>query len=208
MLKKEMSLIIQPCFLIYLVVYSPPPFVLAWIQEYWGETSSNDLLMSKFMKSTALPLPTNSVISFTEAMKLVRCDLPLVNECWLFPVTFVSFLCPGICSKRTWSIIFPRNQREANQLVVLWIVLLAFLKDVCKVCLSTGIRGSAWSLQPFKNYREQLCKGISLLFPDPWCSLSGPKDLCESRAPKYSMTGSYLLLVVLPSWTLSITWEA
>lgn len=58
----------------------------------------------------------------------VKCDLPLVNSCWRFPVTF-SFICPEMCSRRNPSVIFPGTKVRTDPPVVPQVILLTFFED-------------------------------------------------------------------------------
>lgn len=42
---------------------------------------------------------------YKRAINLISCDLPLINSCYLFTITF--FMCQEMGSKKTWSVISP-----------------------------------------------------------------------------------------------------
>lgn len=76
---------------------------------------------AKIKVSDALssPLTTEQVVSPQKVTRLVTHHLSLVNLCWFFPVTFLSFTCLDIVAyKRTCTTIFPGT---VVKLVTSWI---------------------------------------------------------------------------------------
>lgn len=58
------------------------------------------------MTSTVLHSFTELVVSPQKVVRLVRHNLHMVHPCWLFPVTFPSFVCLDMASRKTGSMIF------------------------------------------------------------------------------------------------------
>lgn len=56
------------------------------------QTVSKSLLKSRYTTVAALSLALQPVISSGKTMRLVRHNLPLVNWCWLFPISFSYFM--------------------------------------------------------------------------------------------------------------------
>lgn len=70
------------------------------------DTVSKASLKSMFIKITALSLSTSPIIFLQKAISLIKQDLPLVDLCWLFLITFLSFICLEMDFRRTCSTIF------------------------------------------------------------------------------------------------------
>lgn len=76
----------------HLTVLSSSLYFLSFQMRMLWEAASRALLVLRCITSTDLPLSTDAVVSSLKVNRLVRCGLPFVNPCWLFPIIFLSFI--------------------------------------------------------------------------------------------------------------------
>lgn len=115
------------------------------------------------MTSAALSSSTNAVILSEKTVKLVRHD-PLVNLCWLFPITLIplyaqKYFQEDLCYD------FPREKSETDKSVAPWVAPLAFFKDVHRIIFSPVIRKREASpiFHDFSKVVEEPCNETSSL---------------------------------------------
>jgi len=76
--------------------------------ETMSKALTKSMLQSINTTTSALLLSTQAVVSLYKVIRLVRHNQPLVNPCWLLPVTFTSFMCLEIASRRMCCPVFSR----------------------------------------------------------------------------------------------------
>lgn len=96
-------------------------------------------------------------------IRLVRHNLPLMNPCRLFPVTFLSFVFLEMASRRICSITISET---AVRLFCSSLYIPSW--EGCDACLRQVIRNLSWSLWPFKDDRKQPHYVVGQLPEQPW----------------------------------------
>lgn len=124
-------------------------FVQSILPQLTKETTMGNnvksLAKSKVYYSTALTLSTQPVISSRRAIRLVKCGLPKVDLCWLFPIYLLVLPMCGNGLQRMCSMVLPEMKR--NRLSE--ILLSPFLQVGVTSVLS-------WSLRTFPNHCDLL----------------------------------------------------
>lgn len=111
------------------------------------------LLKSRYTTFTVLPLLTVIVNSSQEAMKLIRKDLTSLNPCWLFLITFLSFM-------RSWSHLLLSISR--NWAVDDWLALHLF-------SVLTKMEVILWSSKTYSFYFSKRIEWpCNDWMPSPW----------------------------------------
>lgn len=75
------------------------PHLPKWIPQLW-DTTTKALFKSRQMTSSAPSSSTEPIISSQNSVRLVKYNLPLLNLCWLLPVTFLPLTHLEMSSKR------------------------------------------------------------------------------------------------------------
>lgn len=100
-------------------------------------------------------------------------QIPLVNSCWLFPITVFSLRCPDAGSRTSPSLILPRTDGQTTGMLAFacfWRQLWHFTFSSCW--------GSLWYLQPWKADGNWLKKDISYLPQHPGVQQDRSQDVC------------------------------
>lgn len=106
-------------------------------------------------------------------MKLINCDFPLVNPCWLLLMTFLFFMCLEVVSRISCSITTSRSRWG-------WLVsgsnILhpAFHAVRSGICFPPVLGHLSQSLLSFKDDTGWLCDDISSFLSTCGCISSGP----------------------------------
>lgn len=122
--------------------------------------------------------------SSQNAIKLVKCDLPVINLCWLFPFTFLSFL--GVASLRIYSHVLGPKFGLANCPFILkmpfssQLLLLKYKGNVMPM--------GAFSLQIFLAKTSKECAFSAVPNCHFWCQ---KLQLSLSQLPDFSMKKTY-----------------
>jgi len=103
------------------------------------------------MRSNTPPSSSHLVLLSQKTSQLVRHDLSLVDPKLAMPSHYLLFLMPTYGFLHDLSI---GGRSEADQPVVLWIVLLAGFEDECKICLSPASLGISPSLMAFQRWQK------------------------------------------------------
>lgn len=132
---------------------------------------------------TAPPSSAKPVIS-SQATRLVRHDFPHLYPDWQLLI-ILSMIYLKIASMKICSVTLSGTEVRLDRLVVPWLLLLAFLGDMCDICFLTVPRNLLqlpWTCR--YNWQQPCMHG--------WIP-PNPMDLCVLYLFKYFLTRSSLL---------------
>lgn len=144
--------------------------------------------------STTLPSSTEPVVSLWKAIRSISHNFPFTNPFWLLATTFLLSIYLEIVSRLVVSSI---SQGDTDQLVVTWILLLAFPENRVAFAFFQSLRTSliTMSFQRWSRVALQCYQSAPLAFVDvsilvPWTCVYSFKSsqTCTEDKPSLPQT--------------------